>query len=209
MSISKFGTFQILPSTGLVPSALTLMLCSCQPSSYFGDKVVIKPERKLSSRQSKRNRNATWQARRQVSNRQSTSSQRRRSFSGDESNDECDIASTRDDNPHHQTSRGRGRLRSNGRLPHNQVERKYREGINSQLEALRQSLPSLQRFPSSISSEGVDEANANNPPLARPSKATILATATAYIKQIEGEKQRLADENRMLMYSIISPSSLC
>lgn len=116
--------------------------------------------------------------------------------------------SSHGDHPHQQPSRGRGRMRSNGRLPHNQVERKYREGINSQLEALRQSLPSLRRFPSGVNSEGREEAHKNGPPLARPSKATILATATAYIKQIEAEKHRLADENRMLMYSIISPSSL-
>ncbi len=96
--------------------------------------------------------------------------------------------------------RGRCRVKPGPRLPHNQVERKYREGINSHLQALRRVLPPLQRLPGGCESEreGADNLCA----LARPSKATILATATAYIKQIEAEKQKLVEENKVLLSSL-------
>jgi hypothetical protein len=67
-----------------------------------------------------------------------------------------------------------------GRLPHNQVERKYREGLNSELERLRKTVPRL--------SHG-DEAGQP-----KPSKGMILSSAIEYIKTIENERDALREE---------------
>ncbi|KAF2405007.1 hypothetical protein EJ06DRAFT_518073 [Trichodelitschia bisporula] len=77
------------------------------------------------------------------------------------------------------------------RLPHNQVERKYREGLNSELDRLRKAVPTLMAGqPGSESVEGGP---------AKPSKATILASAIQYIKALEEERERLRRENECLM----------
>ncbi|KAF2115615.1 hypothetical protein BDV96DRAFT_612318 [Lophiotrema nucula] len=79
------------------------------------------------------------------------------------------------------------KARTAQRLPHNQVERKYREGLNAELERLRRAVPTLiQRDPGDFS----------GPP--KPSKATILASAIDYIKKIEQERDALKGENEML-----------
>jgi hypothetical protein len=69
------------------------------------------------------------------------------------------------------------------RLPHNQVERKYREGLNSELERLRKAVPTLP--------QGNDEVAMSQP---KPSKAMILAGAIEYIRKIEKERDELRDE---------------
>ncbi|KAL1612614.1 hypothetical protein SLS60_000843 [Paraconiothyrium brasiliense] len=80
------------------------------------------------------------------------------------------------------------------RLPHNQVERKYRESLNTQLESLRRVVPSLQQ-----SQRGCDGADIEDLPTpSKPSKAVILASATAYIKSMEKDKKTLHDENQLL-----------
>lgn len=80
------------------------------------------------------------------------------------------------------------------RLPHNQVERKYRESLNTQLESLRRVVPSLQQ-----NVRGYDGADIEDLPTpSKPSKAVILASATAHIKQQEKDKKSLADENALL-----------
>ncbi|OCK77138.1 hypothetical protein K432DRAFT_359152 [Lepidopterella palustris CBS 459.81] len=73
------------------------------------------------------------------------------------------------------------------RLPHNQVERKYREGLNSELERLRRAVPTLPQR---------DSGDLTGPP--KPSKATVLASAIDYIKFMETERERLAEENERL-----------
>ncbi|EAT85022.1 hypothetical protein SNOG_07556 [Parastagonospora nodorum SN15] len=65
------------------------------------------------------------------------------------------------------------------RLPHNQVERKYREGLNSELERLRKAVPTLSKS---------EEA------LIKPSKGMILSSAIDYIKSIERERDALREE---------------
>lgn len=73
------------------------------------------------------------------------------------------------------------------RTPHNEVERKYRLGLNAELERLRQTIPTLpQPDPNSLSA----------PP--RPSKATVLASAVDYIKAIERDVEDLEQENERL-----------
>ncbi|KAL5378075.1 hypothetical protein DPSP01_009359 [Paraphaeosphaeria sporulosa] len=80
------------------------------------------------------------------------------------------------------------------RLPHNQVERKYRESLNTQLESLRRVVPSLQQ-----NQRGCDGADIEDLPApSKPSKAVILASATAHIKNIEKDKKALQDENQLL-----------
>jgi len=73
------------------------------------------------------------------------------------------------------------------RQSHTDVERKYREGLNAELERLRSTIPSLQRRNSKA---------LNGPP--KPSKATVLATAIDYIKDIEIQRDQLLRENDVL-----------
>ncbi|KAF2732021.1 hypothetical protein EJ04DRAFT_344704 [Polyplosphaeria fusca] len=73
------------------------------------------------------------------------------------------------------------------RLPHNQVERKYREGLNAELERLRKAVPTL------IQGDGQDVTDAP-----KPSKATIMASAIDYIKKVEAERDSLRTENDYL-----------
>ena len=63
------------------------------------------------------------------------------------------------------------------RLPHNQVERKYREGLNMELERLRRAVPTL---PQGDAGAAMGSA--------KPSKAMVLQAAIEYIKKIEKER---------------------
>ncbi|KAF1944209.1 hypothetical protein EJ02DRAFT_452581 [Clathrospora elynae] len=73
------------------------------------------------------------------------------------------------------------------RLPHNQVERKYREGLNSELERLRRAVPTLVQ---------TDERGVMGQP--RPSKAMVLCSAIEYIRSVEKERDALKVENETL-----------
>jgi hypothetical protein len=73
------------------------------------------------------------------------------------------------------------------RQPHYQVERKYREGLKSDLENLRRAVPAL-----SLSEEG---AGIGRP---KPSKAMVLSCAVEYIAKIELERDGLREGNKLL-----------
>jgi len=73
------------------------------------------------------------------------------------------------------------------RVPHNQVEQKYRNGLNAELERLREA----------VSTAPQRNFNHLSGP-AKPSKAMVLASAIDYIKSIEAERDQLQDENQML-----------
>jgi hypothetical protein len=75
------------------------------------------------------------------------------------------------------------KIQRTGRLPHNQVERKYREGLNTELERLRKAVPTLPHS---------EEGDAMGQP--KPSKAMVLSSAIDYIKRIEREKEALKEE---------------
>jgi hypothetical protein len=75
------------------------------------------------------------------------------------------------------------RCQRTGRLPHNQVERKYREGLNTELERLRRAVPTLPHS---------DNGDTMGQP--KPSKAMVLSSAIDYIKRIEREKEALEQE---------------
>jgi hypothetical protein len=75
------------------------------------------------------------------------------------------------------------KCRRPARQPHNQVERKYREGLNAELERLRRAVPTL------ASSEDGDTMG--HP---KPSKAMVLSSAIDYIRKIERERDALSEE---------------
>lgn len=69
------------------------------------------------------------------------------------------------------------------RVPHNQVERRYREGLNMELERLRRAVPALPQSDDSNSSTAM-----------KPSKAMVLAAAIEYIKKTEWERDAAIEE---------------
>jgi hypothetical protein len=89
---------------------------------------------------------------------------------------------------------GDGKDKSRRRLPHNQVERKYRESLNTQLDSLKRVVPSLQQGQRACDGADIEDL----PTPSKPSKAVILASATAYIKQMEKDRKSLAEENQLL-----------
>jgi hypothetical protein len=72
-------------------------------------------------------------------------------------------------------------------MPHNQVERKYREGLNSELESLRRAVPTLLQ---SVEGEVMGQP--------KPSKAIVLASAIDYIKKTEKERDMYREEGGRL-----------
>ena len=77
--------------------------------------------------------------------------------------------------------------RTPARLPHNQVERRYREGLNAELEKLRSAVPTLHYGET-------DPTNATP----KASKATVLSAAVDYIKSLEAQRECLFAENERL-----------
>jgi hypothetical protein len=73
------------------------------------------------------------------------------------------------------------------RVPHNQVERKYREGLNFELERLRRTVPTL---PQCTGARAVGQ-----PQL---SKVMVLVGAIEHIKTIEKQRDALIVENERL-----------
>jgi hypothetical protein len=85
------------------------------------------------------------------------------------------------------SSRSAASEKAPDRIPHNQVERKYREGLNMVRERLRRAVPTLAQ------SEKDDFMGA-----VKPSKAMVLSAAIDYIKKIEKERDEALDEVRKL-----------
>jgi hypothetical protein len=73
------------------------------------------------------------------------------------------------------------------RVPHSQVERKYRRALSAELERLRETIPHL------VQVDTQSEFGSG-----KPSKATILASAIDYIKRMERDCQSLRSENGLL-----------
>jgi hypothetical protein len=72
-------------------------------------------------------------------------------------------------------------------LPHKQVERKYREGLNMEFERLRRAIPTL---PQNVDSNIIG--------VAKPSKGMILGAAIEYISRVEKERNDALDEVQRL-----------
>lgn len=110
---------------------------------------------------------------------------------------DTDHSGTESATPEHPRKRGRRRLKSgctgslgnscqsrsppagcpSGRLSHNEVERRYRESLNSGFERLRRNVPTLRQMHESEMTGG-----------SKPSKLEILTAAVHYIKRIEQER---------------------
>ncbi|KAF1923096.1 uncharacterized protein M421DRAFT_426203 [Didymella exigua CBS 183.55] len=69
-------------------------------------------------------------------------------------------------------------------IPHNKVERKYREGLNTELERLRRAVPMLLQ---SHGGSGVGQP--------KPSKSMVIAAAINYIEMVTQERDMLQNEN--------------
>lgn len=78
--------------------------------------------------------------------------------------------------------------RPHRRIPHTIIERRYRDNLNTQIETLRLSLPSLKN--AYVTSPDVEDSAL---PPRLPSKAMIIATAATYIKELEAEKNQAMD----------------
>lgn len=101
--------------------------------------------------------------------------------------------------PRKPTVRKRGRPRLDithvRRIPHNEVERKYRHSLNEELERLRRAVPTLPR--------GEDDEDVAMQRQRRPSKAMVLMAAVEYIKKIEKERdtaRQMLEQLRTISY---------
>ena len=81
---------------------------------------------------------------------------------------------------------------SKKRVPHSEVERRYRQALNAEMERLRVNVPTLPRH---------NGTSFVGPP--KPSKAAVLAAAVDYIETLEAETKRLIEENGKLKYERI------
>jgi len=82
-------------------------------------------------------------------------------------------------------------MRPKGRVPHNQVEKRYRENVNAQLEALRRVVPVSRQQLSGFDGLDIEDLGCG---ARQPSKAVVLSSATAFIKQLEKDIVRMQDE---------------
>ena len=70
-----------------------------------------------------------------------------------------------------------------GRTPHNEVERRYRDGLNTELDRLRRAVPTIP--------QGIDS---NIMSTVKPTKAVVLAAAIEYITKLEKERNAAVKE---------------
>lgn len=84
---------------------------------------------------------------------------------------------------HHSTSR----ISRSQCVPHTEVERKYREKLNTELDRLRRAVPCL-----------LQNDAANSVGAAKISKSVVLAVAIDYIKELERQRDMAVDEVKRL-----------
>lgn len=70
------------------------------------------------------------------------------------------------------------------RLPHAEVERKYRVALNGGFENLKKSIPHVAYLETKAGSKG-----------SKTSKAAVLSTAVSYIKRLEANLDKLKEEH--------------
>ncbi|TID27450.1 hypothetical protein E2P81_ATG00207 [Venturia nashicola] len=88
----------------------------------------------------------------------------------------CDTASTSSASPTNATVR----------MPHNQVERKYRQSLNAEMARLRVAIPKIAEW------------DTDPKATVKPSKAMVLASAVSYIQELEKERDELKRRNCFL-----------
>ncbi|KAI5370006.1 Putative myc-type, basic helix-loop-helix (bHLH) domain-containing protein [Septoria linicola] len=86
---------------------------------------------------------------------------------------------------------------SRGRVPHNLVERRYRDNLNHQIELLRLTLPSLRDAQPCTAADYEDASSPRMPP-----KAVIIQTAASYIQDMQSERARLLNANQALQEQV-------
>jgi hypothetical protein len=84
----------------------------------------------------------------------------------------------------HGVSGGSAENQCTTRIPHNKVERKYREGLNTELERLRRAVPTLLQ---SHDGSGIGQP--------KPSKSMVIAAAIKHIEMVTQERDMLQNEN--------------
>ena len=89
---------------------------------------------------------------------------------------------------------------------HCQVERKYRENLNTKFETLRQAIPSMQSPSGDTSIDGRDFDDLSGP--VKPRKADVLSNATDYVKQMEEKNRVMANEIDSLRSKITAMKTL-
>jgi len=81
---------------------------------------------------------------------------------------------------------------------HCQVERKYRENLNTRFEILRRTIPSMQpQLTTKQLCDGGDVEDLDNNVI-KPRKAEILSSATDYVKQLEELNSKMSSEIQFL-----------
>ncbi|MCJ1398032.1 hypothetical protein MMC11_001229 [Xylographa trunciseda] len=75
---------------------------------------------------------------------------------------------------------------------HCQVERKYRENLNTKFETLRRAIPSMQSPGDNSLAEGPDLEDLGGS--SKPRKADVLSNATDYLKQMEEKNRAMGNE---------------
>lgn len=101
-----------------------------------------------------------------------------------------------EDVPYHESTHVCKSSRTSKRLPHNQVERKYREGLNAELERLRMATIHKWEMQSPTDAGSI---------VPKASKAAVLAGAVAYIQDMERERDYLRRENELLKSGRVIP----
>ncbi|MCJ1284641.1 hypothetical protein MMC26_003976 [Xylographa opegraphella] len=89
---------------------------------------------------------------------------------------------------------------------HCQVERKYRENLNTKFETLRRAIPSMQSPGDNPSSAGPDLEDLGGS--SKPRKADVLSNATDYVKQMEEKNRAMANEIEFLRSRVEAISKL-
>ena len=79
---------------------------------------------------------------------------------------------------------------------HCQVERKYRENLNTKFETLRRAIPSMQSPSDNPSLDGPDLEDLAGS--SKPRKADVLSNATDYVKQMEEKNRGMVNEIEFL-----------
>ncbi|KAK3614900.1 hypothetical protein LTR56_026935 [Elasticomyces elasticus] len=83
------------------------------------------------------------------------------------------------------------------RLPHNLIERRYRDNLNHQIDILRDELPT---FKAVVTCNAADVEDTTVSPLAGkwPSKAVVIAAAIQYIGLLEQQRGQAMSRNTLL-----------
>ena len=85
---------------------------------------------------------------------------------------------------------------------HNVIEKRYRSNLNDKIGLLRDSIPALRSVGQRASAKDGSSDSEEGPAMPdgslsrlKPNKATVLAKATEYIRQLEKQNERLVEEN--------------